>query len=214
MLIQILISIIASIIIAITVFVWDKYISKSIPSLANKWRKNVNLCLSSKDFIHWRDSVLEIIYGSDFFTEEFGSRYPCHIIPVKKTVFPFNDILGRLSYDNCTIYSNSEYSPIALEDEPVFHEGGKRAVRQKKLLLWFYRRLVGPSIKHPNLIGFCLDNYDTDPNSGIVERINTKLGYYKNNVYTSHILEFELYDAYRKLKGRIPERNDIWTFTL
>lgn len=208
MLFDVVVSILATAIVSAVVFLWH-YLRKRSPFLLNKWRISVNRVLSSKDFISWRDQVLEKIYGSDCFTEAFGTRYPSYAIPIRDELYPFSSILGNLSFEGCKANDEGEVVPLELENEPVFSYGTIRQRVKKKMLLKKYRLLIEGSVKHPKLIGYLLDYYDYE-NDGRISKINTKIGYYENNLYTSHILEYELYEAYKTLKGKVPELNILW----
>lgn len=71
--------------------------------------------------------------------------------------------------------------------------------------------IVAQNIKYPLLPGYMLDRYDLDNNKRI-NHLYIHLGTYQQNVYTSHILEYELYYAYIRTKNKPIDLNKIWRY--
>lgn len=74
-----------------------------------------------------------------------------------------------------------------------------------------YKQIIGKNIKHPFLPGFMLKRYELD-NDNRIKHIFVRLGSYYQNVYTSHILEYELYYAYKKTINQPIDLNIIWKY--
>lgn len=169
------------------------------------------------EFINWRDCQLRKIYGDEYFTEIFGKFYPVFTIPFaeyyryqdfkKKNVYSKDDV----QKDGYIIEGGDVIFPSFLETE-IMTSGTVIEIIRKKILLNKYKKIVSQSIKYPKLVGFSLDHYDTNEN-GQITHIYPKLGTYEYNVYSSHILEFELFEAYKRLKGRMDISVDkLWKY--
>lgn len=167
----------------------DKYTMKKVNMLKsllsafpklmqkNKARtiKKYYATLGSQEFIAWQSMVLKKIYNEYPFIKAFGSEYPavCFKSAIKVS-YPFESI-----YD---------------QDELVIDIGDYKTNSsiQKK-----YKYLVGDNIMRPNIKGFMLDKIELN-NNGDMIRFKAKTGTYEQNVYSSHILEYELYQTYIK----------------
>ena len=66
----------------------------------------------------------------------------------------------------------------------------------------FYLKMMSPTIKRPDLIGFEIDEFILDEENKI-EGFTANVCQYKHNVATSHILDYELYKSYGKFGGKI-----------
>lgn len=163
--------------------------------------------LDSDAFIKWRNAQLKKIYKDPkYFTTILGVEYPVFEIPFKEH-FKYHDFKEKNIYDKEDIpffkyeIINGEVVFPPLEELPIVTSGTEKEVQLKHKLLRDYSRILKGSIYYPNLIGFSLDHYDFDSN-GRITHIYPKLGIYMYNVYTSHILEFELFEAYKKFNHK------------
>ncbi len=161
--------------------------------------------LDSNDFISWRDCQLKKIYGSSFFTDVLGTTYPAFVIPFSE-YFKYSDFKKKNVYSKEDVcqegykIENGEVIFPSFEETSVMTTGSSEEITQKRNLLKDYRTILTGSIKYPNLTGFSLDHYDINE-KGEITHIYSKLGTYEYNVYSSHILEYELFNAYKKLSG-------------
>lgn len=180
---------------------YEKFTSNSI----KKKQKNYYKELDSDEFLEWRDFQLKKIYGDTFFTEFLGTTYPAFTIPFaeyykysdfkKKNVYSKDDVIQD-KYN----FKDGEVLFPALEETSFMNSGTPKEIKQKRKLVKDYRELLSRSIKYPQLAGFSLDHYDFNE-EGEITHIYPKLGTYEYNVFSSHILEYELFIAYKKLSG-------------
>ena len=173
--------------------------------------------LDGKDFISWRDCQLKKIYGNSYFTDVLGTTYPAFVIP-------FSEYFKYSEFKNKNVYSkedvcqegykieNGEVIFPPFEETSVMTTGPGKEIAKKKNLLKKYRTILTGSIKYPKLTGFSLDHYDINE-KGEITHIYPKLGTYEYNVYSSHILEYELFNAYKKLSGKMDIPVDtLWNY--
>lgn len=140
------------------------------------------------EYIEWELKTLKSIYSDIPFVNVFGKEYPAFVIPGSDNVsYPFNTLTHT---DNL----------LPIEEEIDY-----------KRYPWFndFKKIVGPHIHYPNLYGytscgFILDSY------GKVEGLISRPRTYKESVYTCHILQYELWAAYKKTKGlRLATLDDL-----
>lgn len=74
-----------------------------------------------------------------------------------------------------------------------------------------YKSIVKKNIRYPFLPGYMLKKYELDNNNRI-KHIYVRLGSYYQNIYTSHILEYELYYAYKKTINQPIDLDIIWKY--
>lgn len=187
-----------------------KEIKRSIESCRIKRiRRKYYDKLDSAAFVKWRNFQLYKIYHNDnYFTKVGRITYPAFTIPFEKYYdhAAMEQVISREDFNEEKIWKQG----IKADDGKVVFpkikeveilQNGKLSERiRKKRLYRQYRRILKQSIKYPQLVGFSLDHYDMS--SGKITKIHSKLGTYEYNVFTSHILEFELYKAYKKLRKK------------
>ena len=177
---------------------YKSYINRSVMKIQSNYYKE----LDSEQYILWRDAQLKKIYGEEYFTNVFGITYPTFVIY-------FAD--NYKEYDFTQLYSKEDISTEGYKIEdgeivfPPFEKteimtsGTQKEIVLKRNLLKQYKKILTGSIKYPKLAGFSLDHYDIENDR--ITHIYPKLGTYEYNVYSSHILEFELFKAYKHLSG-------------
>ena len=176
-----------------------------------KWQRSAvkyHKDLDTDKYIEWRDCQLKKIYGDVFFTNVFGKEHPSFTLSFAENVGT-NDLC------------NSEN--ICLDDVKIVDDGGDRGVElpkvtklkvfscgsfaqriRKKVLYRKYKYIIEGSgryqegsVTNPELLGFSINNYGFD-GDGRVTAIHAKIGTYLYNIYTSHILEYELFRVYKR----------------
>lgn len=158
--------------------------------------------LSSIDFIIWRNQQLKRIYGEKYFTTVFGHEYPVFYIPFAQhySYSDFNKVYDKNDIKTEGLkFKNGEVNLSPVKDIEIYKKGSLCDVIRKRILRWKYSKVLKGGIKF-ELIGFSLDHYDFDEKNRITH-IYSKLGTYPYNIYSSHILEYELYRAYLKTKN-------------
>lgn len=133
----------------------------------------------TEEFLKWELETLKGIYSDcGEFVTIFGREYPQLIFEGSKDVrFPFEMLSNKGNLlQKC--------EPIQYEDSPYYEE---------------FKRIVGCNIHFPNLYGFANEGllFDDD---GKVNGFIARPRMYKETVFTCHILHFELWKVYQKLK--------------
>lgn len=170
-----------------------------------KSRKKYYRELDSDEFISWRDCQLKKIYGNSYFTDVLGKTYPTFVVPFSE-YFKYSDFKKKNVYSKEDIcredykIENGEVVFPPFEETSIMTIGTSKEINEKRCLLKQYRKIIGDAVQNPKLIGFSLDHYDLN-GKGEITHIYPKLGTYEYNVFSSHILEFELFKAYKKLSG-------------
>ena len=128
---------------------------------------------------------MEKIYDEHELLSLFGRKYPIVIHEAKENYsYPFQDNLLKFARLNRTTVPPFEMDKL-----------------QKH-----YFKMMGPTIKRPDLIGFETDVISlTEDNK--VEGFTANVCQYKHNVVTSHILDYELYLNLKKTKSNLLEKN-------
>ena len=128
--------------------------------------------IKSKEFTNFQTKILKEYYGEKYFTEVFGKQFPVYCTK-GEVKYPFENLCnGEIKEDK----------KISFENEKYYEE---------------YKRIIGHNIHRPKMPGFMLEKFKTNE-SGKIIGMDTWLGTYDQNVYTSHILEYEIYDYFLK----------------
>ena len=130
--------------------------------------------IQSNEFIDYQRNILMEYYGEDIFTEVFNKKYPVFCIK-GNLKYPFNELCEA-----------------GFEDD-------KKIDFEKNKFYRKYRNVVSHTIHRPKMQGFMLDEFILDNENKIIG-MKTWAGTYDENVYTSHILEYELFESYKKYK--------------
>lgn len=150
-----------------------------------KERKNFYKVSTTKEFVQWQNEILKKVYSDYKLLSLFDKEYPILINEAKDNfLYPFNK-------------SMSTFSNLTNKTVPVFEIDNA----QKR-----YYKMMGPTIKRPNLIGFEIDQFHLDDN-GKIEGFSARVCQYKHNVVTSHILDYEMYQFFKKIKEAIGRKS-------
>lgn len=143
--------------------------------LKNKREKYYHI-LSTPDYLKWSKSILQRIYPEIKLTNILDFDYTVFCIPACENYkYPFSELLDL---ENLQIMLDEKYqinNPIQLN----------------------YKKILGNTIKRPLLKGYMLTQYKLDE-KGCIITASAKTGTYEQNVYSSHILEYELFLLYKK----------------
>lgn len=148
----------------------------------NKKRHSINSKMTSDDYQKWQLDFFESTYSESEFVNLYGRKYPATLIRSDNShKYPFKSL--------CTL-SQEKFSEVNLDKQ------------QKK-----YLDFLGDSVKRPKMKGFSLKEIILNED-GSINNIIARISNYEQNLVTSHILEIELYEAYKKNKnkGSIQER--------
>ena len=194
-----------TIIIATTIgWLW-KFACKRTKQLVEKntkaKRRRYYDIIDSEDFVKWRDMVLKHLYGEKYFTHEVGYDFPVYALECAKPLpYPFNEFYNKSDIPFHLYKKNDDELIESSLDNQVCVYPDKRTIRKfRKLLI---------KIRYPSLLGFTLDRYDMS--DGKITHVYPKLGKYSQTVDSSLILEYEMYEAYKKNKNIAALGKNIW----
>lgn len=128
------------------------------------------------EFVLWQNKVLNKIYSNFNLLTLFGKEYPIIIHEAKENFsYPFKEKVATFA----------ELKSTAIPEFKL--DKGQE----------FYYKMMSPTIKRPNLIGFELDTFIIDDENKI-NGFSANVCQYRHNVVTSHILDYEMFDYYEK----------------
>jgi len=192
-------SIIAHLIKGIIYDLLEKFGGRMVIGMENFFDNSINTDFYeiSKDphFKLFRQTVLRRYYTEDFFTEVNGKTFPAFCIPSTKIEGSSDEI--------------TKYDALLLADKKNLGIGFNENEHQnyKKRYYAAYSQIVKKRVVAGDRPGLMLDRLKCDKN-GNVESFQVYLGTYAENVYTSHVLEYELYRAYKIFHGK--NVKDYW----
>lgn len=139
---------------------------------------------NSKEYKDFEYKYLKEYYGEQFFTE---TKYG--LIPVFSLKYQFNNVTATKirSFDKLADKSNIDFSFNVNN-----HKGYKKNRYYKS-----YNQIVGENINSPDRPGFMLDRIELN-NYGEMIKFKGYLGSYAENVYSNHVLEYELYKLFKQ----------------
>lgn len=200
--------------------VWDfciKSIASQKEKKETKQRRHYYSVLNSLEFQDWRDRVLLHIYGEKYFTKVFNVSFPAFVIKFDKyySYKEFKQLYSKddLFYDGLSLkeLQDKEINVPDIHDTLIMNNGLENEIRKKKCFISEYEKILGKSVKFPKLIGFMLDHYLLNEKKQI-QHIYPKIGDYALNLYSSHILEYELLRAYEKVGNKKLEEYNLWDY--
>lgn len=170
-------------------------VQKHIDKLFYTRKRNVyNQILSSDKFIDWQCKVIKMIYEplveikkqkidvnfTNLNIEGLQREYESITIRAKEVSYPFDSI--------CPKNRLEVKEDIAIEKYPQLSKSNKKTAQK-------YYRLIKYTIKQPRRLGYMLDELSITSDGCTV---SSYVGTYENNLKTSHVLEYELYQLYKK----------------
>lgn len=177
-------------------------------------RRRLARRMNTKEFLEWQDKMLLKIYGEYSFTEMLGTKYPVFCIDVDQEDYGFDEVNSLCkdeSGDPLLQYKDKKVNlPDIFETDimikSVAQENQEREAELslKKELMgngwWWkgYKWFMARSMRDGNHIGFVLDHIDFSDNK--IKKIHLSVGSYKLNLLTSHIMTYEFFKAYEKLR--------------
>jgi len=149
--------------------------------------------------VAFRSFVAEVMrryYGKAFFTSVNGRDYPVFSLPGRK----FDKVKSIRDFDALGDITNSVLCDFDIQDHQKY-----------KQYTWYteYSKILGRTIRYPNRPGYMLDELQLN-DSGEVCGISVHVGTYAENVYSTHVLEYELYRLYRSYNAEDPADQSVW----
>lgn len=182
----------------------------------NEIRKHFYSLLNSTEFQNWRDKVLLEIYGENYFTKVFNISFPAFVIEFEKyfQYSEFKELYDKddLSFEGVPLKElrHKEINVPDIHNTLIVKSGSPKEIKEKKKLILEYKKILGDSVKYPKLIGFMLDHYKL--NNKRIAHIYPKLGDYALNLFSSHILEYELLRAFEKVGNKNFKEYNLWDY--
>lgn len=171
------------------VFESIKYrVTKKLRSIKQRKINNFYFTKNSKEYKDFEYKYLREYYGEQFFTKtEYG------LIPVFSLKYRFNNIPATKirSFDKLADKTDIDFSFNAKD-----HKEYKKNKYYKA-----YKQIVGDNINSPDRPGFMLDRIEID-NHREMMGFKGYIGSYAENIYSNHVLEYELYKLFKESKKR------------
>lgn len=152
--------------------------------------------LQTKEFVEFSNSVMEHYYGKHFFTTINDREFAVMCVHGK----PLGHVNSIKDFDVLCDFDGSHLADFDIRNHQSY-------IHNK----WYaeYSALLDGKIRYPNRPGYMLDEISTDIN-GSFDRIKVHVGTFAENVYSTHVLEYELYRAF--MEYRCQDLNDpfVW----
>lgn len=169
--------------------IFDK-VERKVPSILSKIKEyrieKFYAIKNSPDYKKFEREYLTEYYGLDFFTDTTKGTIPVFTVPYSR----MDASLAKESI--------RDFDSLGNKDNVVFSFSAKEHQNYKKKKYYKeYHYLVGSKIKAPDRPGFMLKQLICDENEKMVQ-FRGYVGTYAENVYTNHVLEYELFKLYKK----------------
>ena len=152
--------------------------------------------LGKDDFRAFKQRVLKRYYTENCVAKINGRTFPAFYFKSVKIIPQQNDIK---KYDSFLLLESNK--------NVNFNFNEREHQSYKKRYFCLYSLVVAKRVIAGNRPGFMLDRLKCDKD-GKVESFQVYLGTYAENIYTSHVLEYELYLAYEIFNGK--NVKDCW----
>lgn len=163
----------------------------------NEIRNSFWKTLQTKDYNKFVFTVMERYYGTNFFTTINNQPFGVFCIPALPNFFA----KSIKDFDRICDFEKSELSDFDIDDHQNY--------TQNK---WYseYSAILDGTIRYPNRPGYMLDVIRTDEN-GYFDKLQVHVGTFAENVYSTHILEYELYKAYLSFQDKDLQNPNTWS---
>ena len=135
-------------------------------------------------------------YGEEFFMHINGKEFP--VFAVKGRMIP--DVASIKDFDSLCDFDNSVISDFDIEDHQSYGKNDYYAE---------YSQILEGKIRYPNRPGYMLDELVLN-DDGVVDQIRVHVGTYAENVYSCHVLEYEMYRAFQAFGNEDLEDPAVW----
>lgn len=177
-------------------------------SITNYYGRIYNNKVTSMAYIKEQNKLMKLYYGNrvpNYCIEVFGTEYNVYTMKAnaessnadkqREKCFRTNDIDKLLILGHYSDTTAEGDAPNESSKQPDIRVTQYKNIRQTHLYRWImyflYSALVGKDIHYPDVYGFMLDHFEMSGDT--IDKIHVWVGKYKDNIYTSHILEFELF---------------------
>ena len=152
--------------------------------------------VKTKEFNDFVTDVMRRYYGTEFFATINNQDFSVFCIHSKDS----DKATSIKSFDYLCDFTGSHLS----EFDVTNHQGYKRNK-------WYseYSRILEGKVRFPDRPGYMLDEIITDED-GLFENMRVHVGTFAENVFSTHVLEYELYHAYIHFSDKDLNDSDIW----
>ena len=169
--------------VVVVLLCWCVYCLHGIIKSDSKRKKFWEL-VQSDGFKRFSVEAMVRYYGEKFFTKVNGIDFPVFVVPGKSLPHVTSIRVFDVLCDNVS----SKLTDFDIAE----HMGYRGSLYYKE-----YSYLLEGKIKYPDRPGYMLDEIHLD-SDGAVDKVSVHVGTFAENVYTCHVLEYELYRAYLK----------------
>lgn len=172
-------------------------VRKSMLDECNEAREQFWGTMKAKDYNRFVTDVMKRYYGQEFMMNINHREFGIVCVPSRLS----SSVTSITEFDYLCDFENSKLSGFNVNE----HQG---YTRNK----WYaeYSAIIEGKIHHPNRPGYMLDKIIVN-SDGYFEKMRVHVGTYAENVYSTHVLEYELYLAYKEYCKNDLNNPDIWT---
>ena len=162
----------------------------------NMMREEFWKTTQTKEYDEFVVSVMERYYGLQFFTRINNKVFGVFCVSGK----PSSTVLSIKDFDDLCDFEGSKLSDFDVCDHQTY--------TQNK---WYaeYSTILDGKIRYPNRPGYMLDEIITDQD-GFFDKFRVHIGTFAENVYSTHVLEYELYKAFGEFKDKDINDSVVW----
>ena len=152
--------------------------------------------VKTKEFGDFVTDVMRRYYGPEFF------------VTINSQEFGVYCVFGKDSYNAPSIKAYDCLCDMEGSELADFEVANHQEYKNYK---WYpeYSRILEGKIRFPDRPGYMLDEITTDE-EGRFEKMRVHIGTYAENVYSTHVLEYELYRAYLQFSDKDLNDHEIW----
>ena len=160
--------------------------------------ENFYKVLEDEDFKRFEKTFLKKYYTDSCFTTVNGREYPVYFYRFSKVLEDKTNEKGVRKYDFL-----SDADKLDTKFDVKKHKKYKELPYYRE-----YSEIVGGNIRFPDRPGYMLDELVLNSFNEI-EKVNVHIGTYAENVYSNHVLEFEMVEAFKHFRYMI-ENESSW----
>lgn len=142
--------------------------------------------LQKEEFNKFVHAVLAKYYGISFFSVINNQEYGVYCVPARMS----HSAKDIKAFDELCDYENSELADFEISSHQTYNQNK-----------WYaeYSNILDGKIRFPDRPGYMLDEITTD-GEGYFDKLRVHVGTFAENVYSTHVLEYELYKAFLEFK--------------
>lgn len=173
-------------------------VKRKVKAHTSKSVKDFRDVVKSVEYKKFVNEVMKLYYGEEFFTNINNQLI--------STFFLKSSISKNASGEDPIRYFDSvcDKNTINYTFDVKRHQSLEKYKYYKQ-----YKKIKKGTINFPNRPGYMLDEIRLNEN-GEISKIESHIGTYAENIYSNHILEYELYLVYKKYKNQKLDDPIVW----